>query len=132
MDRKEFANFRKRLNKTQKEISELLGLSINAVHSYEQGWRNIPGHVERQLLFLASMKSSAGKRRKPCWTTKKCPRERKEKCPAWEFKAGRFCWLINGTIWEGIPRKDWDEKMGICRRCEVFQGVLLPAPRPTH
>jgi transcriptional regulator with XRE-family HTH domain len=37
MDSKEFTYMRKRLNKTQKEIAEILGTSIKAVHSYEQG-----------------------------------------------------------------------------------------------
>ena len=44
MDRKEFTYFRKRLNKTQKQLAELLGASLKAVHSYEQGWRAVPGH----------------------------------------------------------------------------------------
>ena len=54
MDNKEFAAFRKALKKTQKQIAELLGTSIKAVHSYEQGWRKVPAHVERQLFFLVS------------------------------------------------------------------------------
>ena len=54
MDSKEFKKIRKRLNRTQKEIAPLLGVSQKAIHSYEQGWRNIPPHVERQMLFLLS------------------------------------------------------------------------------
>ena len=45
MDSKEFKKLRKKLNKTQKEIAQLLGLSVKAVHSYEQVWRNISPHV---------------------------------------------------------------------------------------
>ncbi|MEN8143025.1 MAG: helix-turn-helix transcriptional regulator, partial [Thermodesulfobacteriota bacterium] len=45
MDSKEFLKARKLLNKTQKHLSELLGISIKAVHSYEQGWRKVPSHV---------------------------------------------------------------------------------------
>jgi len=56
MDDKEFARFRKKLGKTQKQIAQLLGVSIKAVHSYEQGWRNIPAHAETQMLFLISKK----------------------------------------------------------------------------
>ena len=56
MDNKEFHLVRKQLNKTQKKLSELLGSSIRAVQSFEQGWRRIPTHVERQLLFLVYMK----------------------------------------------------------------------------
>ena len=41
-----------KLEKTQKELAELLGSSLKAVSSYEQGWRSIPAHIERQLFFL--------------------------------------------------------------------------------
>jgi DNA-binding XRE family transcriptional regulator len=36
MDNKEFKNIRKTLNKTQQQMAQLLGVSIKAVHSYEQ------------------------------------------------------------------------------------------------
>lgn len=54
MESKEFKRFRKRMNKTQSQMAQLLGVSVKAVHSYEQGWRNIPAHVERQMFFLIS------------------------------------------------------------------------------
>ena len=44
MDSDEFLKFRKTLHKTQQEIAEILGVSVKAVHSYEQGWRNVPTH----------------------------------------------------------------------------------------
>jgi hypothetical protein len=126
MNSKEFTYFRKKLNKTQKQLAELLGTSLKAIHSYEQGWRTVPGHIERQALFLASMKLRASKRNKSCWTIKKCPTERKKRCPAWEFEAGDLCWFINGTICEGAVQRDWNEKMSICRNCEVLQPLLNP------
>nr|HID59729.1 helix-turn-helix domain-containing protein [Desulfobacterales bacterium] len=124
MDSKEFLYFRKKLNKTQKEIAQLLGTSIKAVHSYEQGWRSVPAHVERQLFFLVSRRRGRNKAQKPCWVIKKCPPERKKQCPAWEFQAGKLCWFINGTICECEAKKDWDEKMKICRSCEVLISLL--------
>ena len=120
MDRKEFSHFRKRLNKTQKQMAQLLGTSVKAIHSYEQGWRSIPTHAERQLLFLVSRIKEGNKGQKPCWNIKKCPLERKRQCPAWEFQAGSLCWFINGTICEGIVHRDWKEKMKTCQSCEVF------------
>ena len=42
MQSEEFVLIRKKLNKTQRELAELLGVSIKAVHSYEQGWRTVP------------------------------------------------------------------------------------------
>jgi hypothetical protein len=124
MDSKEFIKWRFKLNKTQQQMSQLLGLSVKAVHSYEQDWRNIPPHVERQMIFLLSRMDGNLKGRKPCWVTKKCPPKIKENCPAWEFKAGKFCWFVNGTIWCGDACKDWKEKIEICRSCEVLKSFL--------
>ena len=36
MTSKEFKKFRKKLEKTQRQTAQLLGVSIKAVHSYEQ------------------------------------------------------------------------------------------------
>lgn len=124
MDDKEFARLRKKLDKTQKQMAQLLGVSIKAVHSYEQGWRSIPAHAERQMLFLISNKRGDSQVNKPCWVTKKCPPKKKKECPAWEFKSGKLCWFINGTICDGIVYKDWREKMKSCRSCEVFANGL--------
>ena len=38
MDSKEFKKLREKLKKTQKQMAQLLGVSIKAIHSYEQGW----------------------------------------------------------------------------------------------
>ena len=134
MDSKEFIHYRKKLNKTQKQMAQLLGTSLKAIHSYEQGWRSIPPSAERQMLFLVSRIAENRKRRKPCWAIKKCSPEQKAQCPAWEFKVGDLCWFINGTICEGAVQKSWKEKMKICRSCEVFltyfnvkRGSFLPA-----
>lgn len=125
MESSEFLRARKKLGKTQKEIAELLGTSIKAIHSYEQGWRSIPPHVERQMYFLVSRQRMLHERApKPCWTVKKCPASRKKNCPAWEFRAGKMCWFINGTICECQARKNWKEKMAVCKKCEVMAGLL--------
>jgi transcriptional regulator with XRE-family HTH domain len=124
MTNKEFARLRKKLDKTQKQMAQLLGVSIKAVHSYEQGWRSIPTHAERQMLFLVSNRRGNSKENKPCWAIKNCPPKKKQECPAWEFKSGKLCWFINGTICDGIVYKDWKEKMKSCRSCKVFANVL--------
>jgi hypothetical protein len=124
MNRNEFKSIRTKLNKTQKQMAHLLGVSVKAIHSYEQGWRSVPPAVERQLFFLLSRKQGATGNKKNCWTIKKCPPERKKQCPAWEFNTGKLCWFINGTICEGYSRRNWQEKMRICRTCEVFDHLL--------
>jgi len=124
MEKSEFKFFRKKLSKTQKQMSELLGTSLKAIHSYEQGWRTVPVHVERQVYFLLSRLAKKNKVTKACWVTRKCSREQKQSCPAWEFSSGDLCWFINGTVCEGTVQKDWKEKMKICRTCEVFNSIL--------
>ncbi|MBC8432408.1 MAG: helix-turn-helix transcriptional regulator [Desulfobacterales bacterium] len=124
MNREEFKNYRKMLGKTQLQMSQLLGTSIKAVHSYEQGWRTIPTHVERQMFFLISRIKENKKDLKPCWVIKKCPQEVKTLCPAWEFQSGTLCWFINGTICDGIVHNNWKEKMVKCRSCDVFTAIL--------
>ena len=124
MNYREFAIVRRNLAKTQKKLSEILGTSIKAIHSYEQGWRTIPLHVERQLYFLLAQKKQGFESRKPCWTIKKCPQERREQCPAWEFKAGKLCWFINGTICECINQDNWQDKMEVCKKCKVFDSTI--------
>lgn len=117
----QFKKIRSRLNKTQKEMAQLLGVSIKAIHSYEQGWRKIPHHVERQLFFLLSRvinsREHAGS---ACWEILDCPEARMENCPAWEFNTGELCWFINGTSCNGEVHDTWDKKMEECKKCEVF------------
>jgi hypothetical protein len=105
-------------------MSVLLGTSLKAIHSYEQGWRNVPVHAERQMLFLVSKRLERDQKLTPCWKVKHCPSERKERCPAWEFRTSKLCWFINGTICDGAEQKDWREKMIICKKCDVFRPLL--------
>ena len=120
MESFEFAALRKKMGKTQKQISQLLGTSLKAIHSYEQGWRSIPAHAERQMLFLTAMQNKSKSSKKACWTTKKCPAKYKTNCPAWEYHSGEICWFINGTICDGSAHKDWKAKMEVCRKCPVY------------
>ena len=124
MVKSEFISLRKKLEKTQKEVAALLGVSIKAVHSYEQGWRGVPAHVERQMFFMVASKENRLNKRKPCWLIKNCPSERKRRCPAFEFHAGKICWFINGTVCDGRIQQNWKKKMEICRSCEVLTSLL--------
>ncbi len=124
MKKKEFANIRRQLGKTQRQLAELLGISLKAIQSYEQGWRNIPAHTERQILFLLAVKNPSNKINLPCWSIIKCSEEMRQNCPAWEFQIGHLCWFINGTICRGKRQTSWQKKMKICRQCTVFQSVF--------
>ena len=125
MEKQELAKIRHELGKTQKQLAQLLGISLKAIKSFEQGWRNIPAYVERQLFFLLAAKVAHNKNNEPCWVVKKCPEAVRQNCPAWELQAGQLCWFINGTICQGNIQIGWNEKMEICRKCKVFK-LMIP------
>jgi hypothetical protein len=125
MEKEEFVLARTKLDKTPKKMAQLLGVSDKAIYSYEQSRRSIPMHVERQVFFLLSRNKRRQERPpKNCWVVKKCPPKRRNECPAYEYKAGRFCWMINGTFCKGKTQKNWREKMKICRECEIILNLL--------
>jgi DNA-binding XRE family transcriptional regulator len=124
MDAAEFQFIRQKLLKTQKQMSDLLGISLKAVQSFEQGWRSIPAYAERQSLFLLAMKMGVRERVSPCWKIRRCPPRMRETCPAWEFKSGHLCWFINGTICQGKSRGSWSQKMVLCKKCKVFVSFM--------
>jgi DNA-binding XRE family transcriptional regulator len=123
----QFARLRASLAKSQRELAELLGLSLKAVESYEQGWRNVPSHVERLLYFLLfKLNEDEIEAEEPCWTSRNCPDERRAKCVAYIAKEGRFCWFFTGrlcaTAKAAGSADDGDE--GGCYTCEVFARML--------
>ncbi len=124
MGKKEFSAARDYLGKTQGQMAQILGVSLKAIQSFEQGWRNIPVHIERQILFLLASKKSPRGGKRPCWVIRSCPAETKQHCPAWEFRVGNLCWFINGTICHGQVQDSWQKKAKICRQCKVFRTML--------
>ncbi len=124
MTSQDFKSVRFRLGRTQKGIAQLLGVSIKAIHSYEQGWRKIPGHVERQVYFLLSRIMNSPADATPCWDLMQCPKDRMNQCPAYEFHSGDMCWFVNGTQCRGKNFGSWEEKMETCRNCDVFKALL--------
>ena len=124
MEKKEFYKIRRQLGKTQSQMAQLLGASKKSIESFEQGWRNIPVHIERQTLFLLASMNAQNKKNRFCWAIQKCPMGVRRNCPAWEFQVGRICWFINGTICQGEVQENWQKKIKMCRQCEVFQSML--------
>ena len=80
MERQEFSKIRRCLGKTQSQMAQLLGVSLKAIQSFEQGWRNIPVHIERQVLFLLASKKSPPRKERPCWVVRKCLMEIRQNC----------------------------------------------------
>jgi len=126
LDSREFSSLRQRLQKTQKQMAQILGTSLKAVQSFEQGWRKVPVHIERQVLFLISNWGEGLRKSRPCWDIRDCSTKNREACPAWEFNLGHLCWFVNGTICRGEIQGGWPQKMKLCRTCEVFIQTVRP------
>jgi len=126
MDKIEFTTIRKELGKTQNELSRILCVSEKTVQSFEQGWRNIPAYIQREMMLLYALaKTSGGDREpKPCWEVMNCPEEWRRKCIVGELQIKHFCWFINGTYCHGEYKKEWSEKLTLCRECEVFKSMI--------
>lgn len=122
MDKAEFSQFRKKLGKTQQQLANLLGVSLKAIQSYEQGWRTVPTRVERYFIFLLINQRKADNQLVPCWDQKDC--RQKEECSAWEFQSGHLCWYLCGTLCRGTSESTCKEKLDNCRYCEIFNTLL--------
>jgi len=122
LTKEEFSLARKKLGKTQKKLSELLGMSLKTIHSYEQGWRTIPAHIERHMYFLLINQRGRKDNLKPCWEQKNCTI--KDKCPAWEFQSGHLCWFLSGTLCDCTLDTTHKEKLEICKKCTIFTNLL--------
>jgi len=124
MDKEEFSRIRRLLGKTQNHMAQILCVSPKAIQSFEQGWRNIPAHIQREMLLLWALKESSGDRVPACWEIQACPDEWKKKCMVWELKIESLCWYFNGTFCQGQIHKSWDEKIQKCRECKVYQSIF--------
>lgn len=122
MNKNDFSLLRKKLGKTQKQLAELLGISLKTIHSYEQGWRTIPGHAEKLLYFLFINQRGRKGTLTPCWEEKQCPV--KEQCPAWEFESGHMCWYMCGTLCDCTKDACHKEKIDICKTCPIFNSLI--------
>jgi len=122
LTKEEFSIARKKLGKTQKVLAELLGMSLKTIHSYEQGWRTVPAHIERQLYFLLINQRGRKNKLTPCWEKKMC--NCKEECPAWEFQSGHLCWFVCGTKCDCTQHTSQKEKIEICKKCDIFLSLL--------
>jgi len=124
----DLASIRNELGLTQQGFAQLLGVSIRAVHSYEQGWRLPSPGVERMaLLLLIAHRRGASLSRNTCWKENDCPPERRVQCMAFRSRQGHMCWFLTGTLCAGTPTRTWDEKRERCSRCEIMHKLLRPA-----
>lgn len=119
-----FSEIRKKLKKTQKDMSELLGISLKTVQSYEQGFRNIPANIERILYFLLfKLNMHKLDLNQVCWKKTKCPENIRNNCIAWLAQEGFFCWFLTGKTCLGRKLLDQNDFQS-CFECSFFSDKL--------
>ncbi|MDA8426392.1 MAG: helix-turn-helix transcriptional regulator [Treponema sp.] len=121
MNSETFSRLRSLLGRSQRELADILGVSLKTVESYEQGWRRVPANIERILYFLLfKLNEGALAREPPCWEATDCPDSSREHCVAYLAKEGRFCWFFTGRLCAA------SEPGGevACRACPVFARLL--------
>jgi DNA-binding XRE family transcriptional regulator len=117
---------REALSKSQSDLAVLLGVSVRAVQSYEQGWRHTPLDVQKlALLLLYLQRRNGSPPQPPCWVTRGCPPEARDACSAREFGGGHFCWLFSSATQRcrATPTGQ-DASLSICVACPVMSGWL--------
>ena len=119
MDKVGFRRIRALLGKSQRDVAGLLGISLKAVESYEQGWRGIPSNVERMLyVLLFKLNEKAFALEAPCWTAKSCSEGSRKDCVAYVTGEGHFCWFFTGGLCASAKASGMGERH--CYGCAVF------------
>ncbi len=113
---------RKKVGMTQSSVAQALGVSIRAIQSYEQGWREVPTHIMVQMLVLAAAHRTGKKERQSCWDIIGCAPERQAKCPC-RRTDGCLCWLVSGRLCSD-PENSGCNDMQRCMECQVIKKIL--------
>jgi DNA-binding transcriptional regulator YiaG len=122
MDSEVVKRIRKKIGMTQTGVAHALGVSLRAIQSYEQGWREVPTNIMVQLLVLTAAHHPSEVERKPCWEITSCPPERQAQCPC-RRTDGSLCWLVSGRMCAGAANSGCHDIQG-CLHCPVIKQIL--------
>ena len=111
------------LGRTQLELATALGVSVKAVQSYEQGWRDVPVRVMIQLLVLLALYRKHTMDDVPCWEIRKCTVAQRERCASFTMGRGQFCWFVGSTDARPSASCTTDAILP-CMGCPVIQRLL--------
>lgn len=118
---------RQELDLSQAQLARLLGFSVRAIQSCEQGWRKPGASLERgALLLLMASRNEQGIPHQRCWEVMNCPPERRAECISFRSGQGHLCWFLNGTLCSNELLSDWETKRPLCVNCRVFKMLLTP------
>jgi DNA-binding transcriptional regulator YiaG len=118
MDGRAFARCRALMKRSQRELADILGVSLKAVESYEQGWRRVPANIERILYFLLfKLNEASMEGEEPCWVLRSCSEADRKGCAAYLAREGHYCWFFTGRLCAACKKSGGIET---CYSCEVF------------
>ncbi len=116
---------REELDLSQSEFADLLGVSHRTIQSCEQEWRKPSASLERAtLLLLMAHRNGKSFGKTVCWKETDCLRERRDNCMAYLARQGHLCWLLTGTLCQGIRLRNWPDKLALCLKCDFFHQLL--------
>jgi DNA-binding transcriptional regulator YiaG len=114
---------RRLLDVTQTELAAALDISAKAVQSYEQGWRDTPLRIVKQMLTLVAMNRTDKEQAKPCWIVRSCDPEHVETCPANKITHGHYCWSVASKSC-AKAQGDADPSVLGCLDCDVVKQFI--------
>ena len=122
MDFFNLKHIRSRLGLNQHDLADLLGVSIRAVQSYEQGWRTTPPKVllSAWLLVFFQWRGRHGPPA-PCWELNNCRLDAREKCFAYRHNAGDLCWFLSTQACLRTAGKTCAQRIRICHDCPAMR-----------
>lgn len=119
---------RRELGLSQAKFARLVGFSVRAIQSCEQGWRKPGASLERAaLLLVMAGRNEMGLADLRCWEVMDCPSERRQECITYRSRQGHLCWFLNGTLCPNRKLQDWENKRPVCLNCAVFQRLMTPS-----
>jgi len=123
----DIVSLRKKLGLTQVELADLLGVSEQAVQSWESGRRNPSVVAEKALLALIAIHRLEKNPGLPnCWEREGCAKETCKECSVYQLKQGHLCWFITGNSCscKGIALSSWSDKKAFCSECDYFNEIF--------
>lgn len=124
---------RDELGLSQSDLAAMACVSVRAIQSYEQGWRQPSEMVGRVLLLLLiAHRNGSNLSDLCCWDHKKCSTELRDRCIAYLTRQGHLCWFFTGTMCAGKRLATWSAKLDSCLACSFMQGLLDPTLRETE
>jgi len=113
---------RKAVGMTQVEFAGVLGVSVRAVQSYEQGWREVPSATLLHMFAVLASVRRPALREVPCWELTGCPGAARNDCRSRRLNAGLFCWLVAGSA---CGRRGGDPSGPLkCVDCPVIHRLI--------